>query len=702
MMPILFEVGGFAVHGYTVMLTLAFVIGGRVLANALRREGADPALGSTVTALALVFGIAGAHALWLLEHWPRALADPATVLGGGMTWYGGLGTATLAIYVYVRARGVPFPLVLDAAAPALMIAYGIGRLGCHLAGDGDYGLPTSLPWGTDYSRGLLPPSRAFAALPDVAARYPGGIVPDDTPLHPTPVYEFLLAVVGYVLLRAGARQRLRPGALFLLYIGLLGGFRFAVEFLRVNPRLAFGLSEAQLVSATLFAVGMGGLAYLATRGDGVRARPRLAGRLAIGSGPGDVVIGGGPRRRPIALTAVGATLLGWQIGCVPSMDVSNISDLEHQASRTTLTDVRFEPSFVGADTDWKLPPSTGNVYWLPPGEQVRVKWKDLLATADVGQGPRDCDLCAAYIARSDHHMTVCTDPAENQYLAFMELKELGVIVDGGRPLPPVPTNLQTIPLIWQAGCFAASTPPRYPTIVTVSRSAQWAVVILSTYDIDTSVAVTAGDPGVGLKPTIGLPVATMWVVPTGGRRVMDPRKLDPYVQVGDVTTWKWSLGTTDRDGTRFWAENFSPRLAVGRVRVFKAKIVYDDPFFPECEFVGCFQITGAAAPQRIRVYQSPNNPDTCPDLSCDLFFCRGDAATPDGNIDFSACRAPGPPPHPATPAYITDDMPTGDRPPITDPLTWVVVFNESAGFPAPVLADGEDLYIEFTLLGPGS
>ena len=696
MMPILFEVGGFPVHGYTVMLALAFLVGNRVLARGLRRHGSDPRLAPTLIALALVFGIAGAHALWLVEHWPRFLGDPrAAIVNGGMTWYGGLAAATGAIFLYVRSRGVPFAAVLDAAAPALMIAYGIGRLGCHLAGDGDYGLPTTLPWGMDYSRGLVPPSRAFESFPEIASRYPDGIVPDDALLHPTPIYEFFLAVVGYAVLHVVDRRRRRPGALFLVYLGLIGGFRFAVEFLRLNPRLALGLSEAQLVSALLFAVAVVGSLLLLRRAGDVAWPPVVV--------VSDDVIGRAPRRRPVVLTAVGGTLLWSQIACVPTVDLQNISDVEYQASRTRLTDVRFEPSFVGEDSDWKLPGSSGNVYWLAPREQVRVKWKDLLASADIGSGPRDCDLCAAFTARSDHGMAVCADPAENQYVGFMELKELGVISDG--PPGPVPTDLQTIALVWQYGCFSRTTAPRNPPTVTINRSGTWAVVFLRAYDVDAAIAITAGRPGVALQPTVGVPAARMWVVPSGGRRVMDPRKLEKYVDIGDVRTWKFRLGQTERDGVRFWDENFSPQLKVGRIQVFKAKIVFDDPFFPECEFVGCFQISGAAVPARIRVYQEPNNPDTCSgDLSCDVFFCRGDATAPDGNIDLRSCRDPSSPARDATPAYLTDVVPDPSDPAtfIKDPLTWVVEFNDSRGFPAPTLAEGEDLWIQFTLQGPGS
>ena len=271
MMPVVLEIGAIHIYGYGLMLGLAFLMGTWMLALGLRRRDVDPSLAYTITALAIVFGVYGSKVLWLLEHWGALLADPLEVaLNPGMTFYGGLVMGTAAIFLYVRSRRVGFASVLDAAAPALMIAYGIGRLGCHLAGDGDYGMPTTLPWGTDYSHGFVPPSRALAIFPDIAARYPGGVVPDNTLLHPTPVYEFLLGVLGCAILRRLDRRQ-PPGRLFVVYLMLSSTFRFAVEFLRLNPRVALGLTDAQLVSGALFVVAWPGASTWAEGGGGPAA-----------------------------------------------------------------------------------------------------------------------------------------------------------------------------------------------------------------------------------------------------------------------------------------------------------------------------------------------------------------------------------------------------------------------------------------------
>lgn len=255
-MPVLFSIGPLSFPSYGVMLTLAFLVGGVVLARELRRKGLDPALARRIVLLAVLFGLIGSKLLALVGQGAPTFA---AAWRDTMTFQGGLLAALVAIVAYLRVQGVSVVRVLDAGAPALMLAYGIGRLGCHLSGDGDYGLPTDLPWGARYDRGLVPPSQAFAGLPDVAARFPGGVVPDITLCHPTPVYEFLGAVLGWLVLRTMARRRPPDGQVFMLCLLLSGAARFAVEFLRLNSPVVIGLTEAQIIAAALAMAGVVGL-----------------------------------------------------------------------------------------------------------------------------------------------------------------------------------------------------------------------------------------------------------------------------------------------------------------------------------------------------------------------------------------------------------------------------------------------------------
>ena len=166
------------------MLALGFIAGSYLLVAEFKRYKLDPNIANNITLLALVAGVAGSKMLFLIENWSAFITDPFGMAfnPGGLTFYGGFLLAALSIYVYGKKKGIAFFTLGDAISPGLMLGYGIARLGCHLAGDGDYGFPTTLPWGTDYSKGTFPPSVAFKDFPDITSKFPGGIVPDNIPM----------------------------------------------------------------------------------------------------------------------------------------------------------------------------------------------------------------------------------------------------------------------------------------------------------------------------------------------------------------------------------------------------------------------------------------------------------------------------------------------------------------------------------------
>ena len=252
MYPDIFSIGPFTVHGYGLMLGIAFIISSYILQRELARKKMDTNLATEITLIAIVFGIAGSKIFYIFENWSSFIQNPVEMIfnAGGLTFYGGLLFTILAIYIYIKRKGIPFLVIADVAAPALAIAYGIGRIGCHLAGDGDYGFPTSLPWGTDYSKGTVPPSVMFMNSP-IAKNFPNGIVPDNTPLHPTPIYEFLVALVIFYFLMRLRKNNWIDGKLFMYYLIMSGIARFIVEFIRLNPSFLLGLSEAQVISVAL-------------------------------------------------------------------------------------------------------------------------------------------------------------------------------------------------------------------------------------------------------------------------------------------------------------------------------------------------------------------------------------------------------------------------------------------------------------------
>lgn len=262
MIPVLFKIGPFSVYSFGLMLGIAFITANLLLSKELERRKLNPNIATEITFLAIIFGIIGAKGLHLIENWGSFIADPLAEAfsPGGLTFYGGLILAAIAIYIYVGKKKIPFLAIADMTAPSLALAYGIGRIGCHLAGDGDYGIPTSLPWGVNYENGTIPPSLAFQGS-EIAAQFPNGIVPDNTPLHPTPVYEFIsMAIVFFILWRLLKRDW-PNGKVFMLYLILTASSRLLVEFIRLNPRLLFGLSEAQLISIGLIIIGAAGFIY---------------------------------------------------------------------------------------------------------------------------------------------------------------------------------------------------------------------------------------------------------------------------------------------------------------------------------------------------------------------------------------------------------------------------------------------------------
>jgi phosphatidylglycerol:prolipoprotein diacylglycerol transferase len=266
MCPRLFQIGPFTVYGYGLMLALGFIVGSYLLVSEFKRRKLDPTIANNITLIALVAGVAGSKILYLIENWSSFILDPIgmTFNPGGLTYYGGFILAAFSIYMYGNKKGIKFFTIADAIAPGLILGYGIARIGCHLAGDGDYGFPTTLPWGTNYSSGTYPPSVAFQDFPEITSQFPEGIVPNNIPCHPTPVYEFILCALICWFLWSIRKKTTQTGKLFMIYLMLAGIERFVIEFLRPNPRIIFGLSEAQLISLVLIALGLFGWRRLTT------------------------------------------------------------------------------------------------------------------------------------------------------------------------------------------------------------------------------------------------------------------------------------------------------------------------------------------------------------------------------------------------------------------------------------------------------
>ena len=248
MLPVLFEIAGVPVTSYGVSKALAALLAGWLLAREFRRVGWDPDRAWSLTAAGLVLGFAGGKLYYLAEN--AGSLTPHHFGSSGFTWYGGLIAGVVAVAVLGRRYGLPLVRLAGLSVAPLSVAYGVGRLGCLLSGDGTYGEPSGLPW---------------------AMAFPHGTMPTSVPVHPTPLYEavfaFALAAVLWQL-----RTRLAPLALVGLYAVGSGVARFLVEEVRINAEVLLGLTQPQLWSVVL---ALGGLVLLLLRG---RAPAEPSGR----------------------------------------------------------------------------------------------------------------------------------------------------------------------------------------------------------------------------------------------------------------------------------------------------------------------------------------------------------------------------------------------------------------------------------------
>ena len=252
--------GGAPVTSFGVMMLLSFLTAGYVLRAGMVREGHDADVSWDLLFWAVIGGILGARFYYVLLNYPRLLADPMGMLlsRGGMVWYGGFLLATVLVVWRIRKLGLPLGKTADAAAPALALAYGVGRIGCFLVGD-DYGRPTDSWVGIAFPNGL-PPTTATAMRdhfgitvdPALIERY-GEVLP----VHPTQLYETGMSTLIFLLLWRLRGHGHRAGWLFMAWLALAGVERFVVEVFRAKDDRFFGvLTLAQVISLVLVGVGV--------------------------------------------------------------------------------------------------------------------------------------------------------------------------------------------------------------------------------------------------------------------------------------------------------------------------------------------------------------------------------------------------------------------------------------------------------------
>lgn len=258
MYPVLFEIGGLTITSFGVFMALSFLTAGWVLSAEMRRKGENPELAWDMVMWGAIGGILGAKLYYMILHWPETAAAPWRALASrsGLVWYGGFLAATGLIVWQLMRRKVSIPRVADAAAPALALAYAVGRVGCFLVGD-DYGRPTDLPWAVAFPQGA-PPSTAYNLRTMFGVDVPAGIPADAVlAVHPTQLYEVGMSLIIFAILWRLRSRIAQAGTLFAVWLALAGVERFVVELFRAkDDRFFGGLTVAQTISLALVVAGV--------------------------------------------------------------------------------------------------------------------------------------------------------------------------------------------------------------------------------------------------------------------------------------------------------------------------------------------------------------------------------------------------------------------------------------------------------------
>ncbi|MHB1159956.1 MAG: prolipoprotein diacylglyceryl transferase [Chloroflexota bacterium] len=252
--PAILRLGHFSLRWYGLFIGLAIVAAFLVALREARRKGVAEDDVYSLGMWAVLGGFVGARLFHVIDRWPDYITRPAAAFAiqdGGLAIYGAILGGLAAGALCARRRGISIPLIADLAAPGLILAQAIGRIGCLINGDA-LGAPTDLPWGVVYvNPGAMPPSLGVA-------------------YHPNPAYEMIGDLLIFALLwRLRTRLRL-DGALFLVYLSLYSALKFGVTFFRQEVLFLGGLQEAQVLSMAGGLVAVGLLIWLA------RGRPLTA------------------------------------------------------------------------------------------------------------------------------------------------------------------------------------------------------------------------------------------------------------------------------------------------------------------------------------------------------------------------------------------------------------------------------------------
>jgi phosphatidylglycerol:prolipoprotein diacylglycerol transferase len=243
---------GISIKTFGVTFALGFLACGAIIARRLREIEKPVDWAYEIVFAALLGGLIGARGYFVIQNYNEVKHDLLGHIfsGSGLVWYGGAIGGAIAVIAWMRWRDMFNLVTFDMCVTVLALGYGIGRIGCQVSGDGDYGIRSSLPWAMGYPHGTVP-------------------TPPGVTVQPTPIYETVaMCLLAYFLWQL--RDRLRPGVIFGLYLVFSGLERLLVEFIRRNKEIFAGLTAPQIESIVSMVIGVV-LLWVIVSGAGWRA-----------------------------------------------------------------------------------------------------------------------------------------------------------------------------------------------------------------------------------------------------------------------------------------------------------------------------------------------------------------------------------------------------------------------------------------------
>ena len=239
--PVLIDLGFITIYSFGVFMALGFFVAASITVREFQRRGGDGDDMWNFLFWVFFAGLVGSKVLSLGNDIGALWRDPVSQVmsGSGFVWYGGLIGGFACGLLLHRRYGMRFGTILECTALGLPIGQAIGRIGCHVAGDGDWGTVSDLPWAVAYEKAI------------VGWPHPAGVT-----VHPTPLYEFAAYTAVFALVYSLRKRDYPDGTLFSIYLVGASTARFLVEFIRINPVLALGLTQAQWIAIGLFSIGV--------------------------------------------------------------------------------------------------------------------------------------------------------------------------------------------------------------------------------------------------------------------------------------------------------------------------------------------------------------------------------------------------------------------------------------------------------------